>query len=33
MNAGMAKVFREFVAKKAAESNAEKSLFANKGKS
>lgn len=33
MNAGMAKVFKEFIAKKAAEMNAEKALAMNKGKS
>lgn len=33
MNAGMAKVFKEFIAKKSAEMNAEKALAMNKGKS
>ena len=33
MNAGMAKVFREFIAKKSAEMNAEKAQSVNKGKS
>jgi len=32
MNAGMAKVFREFIAKKSAELNAEKALGVNKHK-
>jgi hypothetical protein len=33
MNPGMAKVFREFIAKKQAETNEEKAQTINKGKS